>query len=169
MNGPEFVKYLSTHKGEAMIGNDETLAVARYMESKGLLTKIGTKDNHPIFRVTSDGRAFVTQALKAAGQTKGEKAKDFLKSAVGAFQDYAEAYRNMHPVGMEDVRRTFGGGGLGGRASDEPILLPPIEPMRLDVGQSALPKKGKQVEEVIKIDGQYYKKVGKNRYEKVSS
>ena len=158
MNAEDFTKYLYSHRGEALVGNPETLQVATKMESLGILTQVGSKDDKPIYRVTDYGRRFVEEAMKRFGSTKGAKVKSGLKTLGGWFQDYAEAYRRDNPVGMEDVRRTFGGMG----SSDSPIAMPPRNILELGTErprEKALPKPKKKVEEFIKIDGKLFKKV----------
>ena len=102
MNPEEFVKYLSDHKGEAWVGNPETLKVAKQMEENQLLAKVGEKEGKPYYRLTEKGILFVGYSLKRLpGQAdKGARAKSTLKTIGNMVDSYIQAFKAENPVGM---------------------------------------------------------------------
>ena len=150
MNAEEFMRYLDSHKGEAWVGNPETLAVAQHMEGEGFLEKTGyrKRGTEVCYQVTLKGKAFIDYSLK---RLPGPRSSKTLKMFLGAVDGYIQAFKAENPVGMEDVRRAFGG------IADSKPILPEMsfEPPR----QKALPSKRKKPSEYVKIDGKFYKQV----------
>ena len=137
-----------------MVGNPGTLESVKQMEEKKLVTQIGVKEGHPIYRVTETGAFFIEYSMKKLGETNKEKAKSFLKSLGKAMDNYIQDYKAENPVGMEDVRRAF-----GWFEPDRGITLPPIEPLTLRE-QKKLPKPNKDERDYVIVDGvKYYREV----------
>jgi hypothetical protein len=165
MNPEEFLRYLADHKGEAYVGNPETLQVAKQMEKAKLLDEVGQKDGKPYYRLTEKGILFVGYSLKRLpGQTdRHARTKSALKSIGNAVDGYIQAFKAENPVGAEDIRRTMSIFSSGSKAPDEDFFrLPDVEPMQLeaDKPKQLSQKKAKpKAEEYIIVDGKKYKKV----------
>ena len=164
MNPEEFLKYLADHKGEAYVGNPETLKVAKQMEENNLLDMVGQKDGKPYYRLTEKGILFISYSLKRLpGQTdRHAKAKSTLRSIGNAVDGYIQAFKAENPVGAEDIRRTMSIFSSGSKAPDEDFFrLPDVEPMQLeaDKPKQLSQKKAKPKENYIVIDGKKYKQV----------
>ena len=154
MNNEEFVRYLYAHRGEARVGNPETLHVANQMVEKGLLRQVGALDGKPIFRVTEQGAFFVQYAMKKLGETPKEKAKSFRKNLGKAVDGYIQDYKAENPVGMEDLRRAFG---WWDGPSSNGVRLPPVEPMTLrEENEKKLPKPKTKERNYVVVDGVKY-------------
>lgn len=164
MNPEEFLKYLADHGGQALVGNPETLQVAKKMVKADLLEKVGEKDGNPYFRLTAKGTEFVGYSLaRLPGPTdKHAKAKGTLKTIGRMVDSYIQAYKQEHPVGVEDLKRTMSIFSSDVKSSEDWLKLPDVAPMQLDTPQPKrlTQKKAKpKPEEYIVIDGKKYRKV----------
>ena len=156
MNNQDLVRYLYRNRGEVLVGKADTLESAKLMEEKGFLVQVGTKDGNPIFRLTDAGTFFVKYAVDKLGETNKAKAKNFLKSLGKAMDNYIQDYKAENPVGMEDLRRAFGG---LPELDDGRTVIPSIEPRLAAPVKRALPNKTKSGAGYIRVNGKLYKKV----------
>ena len=163
MNPEEFLRYLADHKGEAYVGNPETLQVAKQMEENNLLDMVGQKDGKPYYRLTEKGILFISYSLKRLpGQTdRHAKAKSTLRSIGNAVDGYIQAFKAENPVGAEDIRRTMSIFGSDSKGSDDFFRLPDVGPMELDSPRpkQLTQKKAKPKKNYIVIDGKKFKQV----------
>ena len=152
MTPEEFARFISEHNGRAQVKTAKSLESARALEAEGIVEESGRIKDIVVFDLTPRGAAFIKYAEKQLGTSK---AKRTLKSLMGAFQDYAQAYKQEHPVGMKDIANVAKGFGSNEESEVGSMDFPGLG---RKASERALPSTKKlKLPKYIEVDGKLYK------------